>query len=113
MRKVTRKSLDELAKVMPVIITAADLLSESNADDKGDIISGIVEHFLGGVSDGTGAILNVINTFGGNSDIAAYFKQNPDGQLYRVTQKYLTNPGVERTRTTYYDGNRLIATIMQ
>ncbi len=48
MRKVTRKSLDELAKVMPVIITAADLLGESNADDKGDIISGIVEHSLAG-----------------------------------------------------------------
>lgn len=95
-------------------VTAADILAENNANSKEGIVSDIVEAITGIVSDGTGQILDKINDYWGNTDIAAYFKQNPNGQLYKVEQKLTSNMGVERILIRFYDkDNRLIATIVQ
>lgn len=95
-------------------VTAADLLAANNANSKEGVISDIIEAITGVASDGTGQILDKINDYWGNADIASYFRQNPDGQLYKVEQKLTSNLGVERTLIRFYDeNNRLIATIVQ
>lgn len=95
-------------------VTAADLLAANNANSKEGVISDIIEAITGVASDGTGQILEKINDYWGNADIASYFRQNPDGQLYKVEQKLTSNLGVERTLIRFYDkNNRLIATIVQ
>lgn len=95
-------------------VTAADILAENNANSKEGAISDVVEAITGIASDGTGQILDKIKDYWGNADIASYFKQNPDGQLYKVEQKLTSNMGVERTLIRFYDqNNRLIATIVK
>ena len=64
--------------------------------------------------DGTSNILDEINAFWGDKELANYFQQNPNGQLYQVTKKYTSNIGVERNKVEYYDMNgRLVSVIFR
>ena len=94
-------------------VNAADLLVESNTDAQGNVLSGILNNLIR-TGDGTSNILDEINAFWGDKELANYFQQNPNGQLYQVTKKYTSNIGVERNKVEYYDMNgRLVSVIFR
>lgn len=91
-------------------VTAADLLGESNSNAQNGFWTGIAE-FVTGIWEGTDAVLDAINSFGGDASLADYFQQNPSGQLYAIDRIFQSNMGTEVHQVSYYDENgTLIAT---
>lgn len=85
-------------------VTAGDLLYESNVDNKSGFWGDVIE-FATGIVRGTDALLDVSNTFGGDSKIAEYLHANPNAQLYRVQKKFSGNAGINVYQDSYYDEN--------
>lgn len=87
-----------------VFVSAADVLYESNANAKsgfwGDIAEGLT-----GIGNGTNTVLDAVNTFLGDSNIAEYFKENPNTKLYKTQKTYQGNTGITVYQDSYYDAN--------
>lgn len=90
-------------------VTAADLLAESNANAQNGFWGSLVESITG-ILCGTDDFLDLCNTFGADVNLAEYYQQNPNEQLYATDEVYLGNAGIETHQTSYYDKyGRLIA----
>lgn len=92
-------------------VNAADLLYESNGDNKSGFWGDVVE-FVTGIVRVSDKILGYLNAFEGDSKIVEYFRSNPYGQLYKVQKTYSGNTGINVYQDSYYDENgQLIGTV--